>query len=455
MSSTIAAIATAQAAAGIGVIRISGPEARKIASAVFQKVRGTGIMESTGYTGAYGKIIENGQVLDEAIAFVFAAPHSYTGEDVVEFSCHGGMFILQKVLRAVYKAGAVPAEAGEFTKRAFLNGKIDLTQAEGIQNIIGANGEQAARAAIAVREGAMSRQIAEIKEKLLFCAAHMSVWADYPDEDIETLETEKLKQQLKTADITLQEKISQFDAGKALREGVQTVIVGRPNVGKSTLMNLLSGTERSIVTPIAGTTRDIVEETVRLGDIVLHISDTAGLRRTDDIIESIGVDRAKEKIKEAGLILAVFDCSQPLEEQDLELLHMLKGRDAVAVINKTDLKEWKIDIEHLKLLIPHIVLVSASTGEGYQQLEEKVAEIIGTSKLDPSAGILASERQRNCCVKAADALQEAIAALESGMTLDAVNVCTDEALAALMELTGERVTEAVSNEVFSKFCVGK
>ncbi len=455
MSSTIAAIATAQAAAGIGVIRISGPEARKIASAVFQKVRGTGIMESTGYTGAYGKIIENGQVLDEAIAFVFAAPHSYTGEDVVEFSCHGGMFILQKVLRAVYKAGAVPAEAGEFTKRAFLNGKIDLTQAEGIQNIIGANGEQAARAAIAVREGAMSRQIAEIKEKLLFCAAHMSVWADYPDEDIETLETEKLKQQLKTADITLQEKISQFDAGKALREGVQTVIVGRPNVGKSTLMNLLSGTERSIVTPIAGTTRDIVEETVRLGDIVLHISDTAGLRRTDDIIECIGVDRAKEKIKEAGLILAVFDCSQPLEEQDLELLHMLKGRDAVAVINKTDLKEWKIDIEHLKLLIPHIVLVSASTGEGYQQLEEKVAEIIGTSKLDPSAGILASERQRNCCVKAADALQEAIAALESGMTLDAVNVCTDEALAALMELTGERVTEAVSNEVFSKFCVGK
>ena len=455
MSSTIAAIATAQAAAGIGVVRISGPEARKIASAVFQKVRGTGIMESTGYTGAYGKIIENGQVLDEAIAFVFAAPHSYTGEDVVEFSCHGGMFILQKVLRAVYKAGAVPAEAGEFTKRAFLNGKIDLTQAEGIQNIIGANGEQAARAAIAVREGAMSRQIAEIKEKLLFCAAHMSVWADYPDEDIETLETEKLKQQLKTADITLQEKISQFDAGKALREGVQTVIVGRPNVGKSTLMNLLSGTERSIVTPIAGTTRDIVEETVRLGDIVLHISDTAGLRRTDDIIESIGVDRAKEKIKEAGLILAVFDCSQPLEEQDLELLHMLKGRDAVAVINKTDLKEWKIDIEHLKLLIPHIVLVSASTGEGYQQLEERVAEIIGTSKLDPSAGILASERQRNCCVKAADALQEAIAALESGMTLDAVNVCTDEALAALMELTGERVTEAVSNEVFSKFCVGK
>ena len=455
MSSTIAAIATAQAAAGIGVIRISGPDARRIASTVFQKVRGTEIMESTGYTGAYGKIIENGQVLDEAVAFVFAAPHSYTGEDVVEFSCHGGMFILQKVLRAVYKAGAVPAEAGEFTKRAFLNGKIDLTQAEGIQNIIGANGEQAARAAIAVREGAMSRQITEIKEKLLFCAAHMSVWADYPDEDIETLETEKLKQQLKTANVTLQEKISQFDAGKALREGVQTVIVGRPNVGKSTLMNLLSGTERSIVTPIAGTTRDIVEETVRLGDIVLHISDTAGLRKTDDIIENIGVDRAKEKIKEAGFILAVFDCSQPLEEQDFELLQMLKGRDAVAVINKTDLKEWKIDIEQLKLLISHVVLVSASTGEGYQQLEEKVAEIIGTSKLDPSAGILASERQRNCCVRAADALQEAIAALESGITLDAVNVCTDEALAALMELTGERVTEAVSNEVFSKFCVGK
>lgn len=455
MSSTIAAIATAQAAAGIGVIRISGSDARRVASEIFQKVRGTEIMESSGYTAAYGKIVENGQIIDEAVALVFSAPHSYTGEDVVELSCHGGMFLLQKVLRAVYRAGAVPAEAGEFTKRAFLNGKLDLTQAEGIQNLIGASGEQAARAAIAVREGAMSKRIAEIKKNLLFCAAHMSVWADYPDEDIETLETEKLKNQLQSAYSTLQKKIDQFDAGRALREGVQTVIVGRPNVGKSTLMNLLSGTERSIVTPIAGTTRDIVEETVRLGDIVLHISDTAGLRETEDIIESIGVERAKEKIKEAGLILAVFDCSQPLEGQDLELLQLLEGRDAVAVVNKTDLDEWKVDRSELEKFIPHVVMLSASTGNGYQALEKTVAEIIGTSKLDPAAGILASERQRNCCVKAADALEEAVTALESGMTLDAVNVCTDEALAALMELTGERVTEAVSNEVFSKFCVGK
>lgn len=455
MSSTIAAIATAQAAAGIGVIRISGSDACRVASKIFQKVRGTEIMESPGYTAAYGKIVENGQIIDEAVALVFFAPHSYTGEDVVELSCHGGMFLLQKVLRAVYRAGAVPAEAGEFTKRAFLNGKLDLTQAEGIQNLIGASGEQAARAAIAVREGAMSKRIAEIKKNLLFCAAHMSVWADYPDEDIETLETEKLKNQLQSAYSTLQKKIDQFDAGKALREGVQTVIVGRPNVGKSTLMNLLSGTERSIVTPIAGTTRDIVEETVRLGDIVLHISDTAGLRETEDIIESIGVERAKEKIKEAGLILAVFDCSQPLEGQDLELLQLLEGRDAVAVINKTDLGKWQVDRSELEKFIPNVVMLSASTGEGYQALEKTVAEIIGTSKLDPAAGILASERQRNCCVKAADALEEAVTALESGMTLDAVNVCTDEALAALMELTGERVTEAVSNEVFSKFCVGK
>lgn len=455
MSSTIAAIATAQAAAGIGVIRISGDEARKIAASVFHKMRGTGIMESPGYTAAYGKIVDGEQVIDEAVALVFAAPHSYTGEDVVELSCHGGMFLLQKVLRTVYRAGAVPAEPGEFTRRAFLNGKLDLTQAEGIQNIIGANGEQAARAAIALREGAVSKQIAKIKESLLFCAAHMSVWADYPDEDIETLETEKLKAQLQSAYDVLQEKISQFDAGKALREGVQTVIVGRPNVGKSTLMNLISGTERSIVTPIAGTTRDIVEETVRLGDIVLHISDTAGLRKTDNLVESIGVDRAKEKMKEAGLILAVFDCSQPLEEQDFELLQMLEGRDAIAIVNKTDLKDWSLDVERLKAFVPNTVLISASTGEGYELLEKTVAEIIGTSKLDPAAGILASERQRNCCVRAADALMEGITALECGMTLDAVNVCTDEALAAFMELTGERVTEAVSNEVFSKFCVGK
>lgn len=454
MASTIAAIATAQAPAGIGVIRISGDNARAVADRVFHRLRGAELLTAGGYTAAYGKIKENGEVIDEAVALVFAAPHSYTGEDVIEFSCHGGMFILQKALRAVFRAGAEPAKPGEFTKRAFLNGKLDLTQAEAIQNLISANGEQAARAAMAVREGTLSKRIDGVKQMLLTAAAHMSVWADYPDEDIEALETEKLRSDLDSSLKLLNKLIIEADGGRALREGVETVIVGSPNVGKSTLMNLLAGEQRSIVTPVAGTTRDIVEETVRLGELVLHIADTAGLRETDDIVESIGVKRAREKTAQASLIFAVFDSSQPLADDERNLLSELVGRNVIAILNKTDL-ETKINQAEIESLCPNTVSISAANGEGREKLEKLVADVVGASGLDPSAGILASERQRECCVKAAENLEEALNALDFGMTLDAVNVCVDGALSCLMALTGERVTEKVSQEVFAKFCVGK
>lgn len=454
MASTIAAIATAQAPAGIGVIRISGDDARAIAHRVFRRIRGAELTDAPGYTAAFGKIVENGEVIDEAVALVFAAPHSYTGEDVVELSCHGGMLILQKTLRAVFRAGAQPAQPGEFTQRAFLHGKLDLAQAEAVQNLISANGEQAMRAAMAVKEGKLSQRIAGVKQSLLSAAAHMSVWADYPEEDLEALETEHLRAGLAEALSLLQTLIREGDAGRALREGLETVIVGSPNVGKSTLMNLLSGAQRSIVTPVAGTTRDIVEETVRLGKLVLHVADTAGLRETKDVVESIGVQRAKEKAAQAALVLAVFDSSRPLEEEDRQLLREFAGRNLIAILNKTDL-ETKLDRTEVEALCPNTVCLSAEKGEGREGLEQMVEKVVGASGLDPAAGILATERQRECCARAAENLKEALAALDSGMTLDAVNVCVDGALSQLMALTGERVTEEVSREVFAKFCVGK
>lgn len=454
MSSTIAAIATAQAAAGIGVIRISGDGARAVADKVFVHINNKKISGASGYTALYGKIVENGTPVDDAVALVFAAPHSYTGEDVVELSCHGGLYLMQKVLRLVFAAGALPAEPGEFTKRAFLNGKMDLTQAESVMQLISAQGEEAVKAALAVHEGALTGQIQGVKEKLLYCAAHMSVWADYPDEDIETLEKENLLASLKEQERVLKKLLDGFDAGRVLREGVDTVIVGRPNVGKSTLMNFLSGEKRSIVTPIAGTTRDIVEQTVRLGSVVLNLADTAGIRDTTDEIERIGVDMAKSRMEKAGFILAVFDASQSLNEEDNFLIEQIKDKNAVAVLNKTDLAQVT-DEARLRDRLKNVVCISAENGTGRDELVKAVEEVLGTSALNPADGILSTERQRNCCVKAHECLTQAISALSAGITLDAVNVCVDCALTALMELTGERATEEVSKEVFTKFCVGK
>ena len=309
-SATIAAISTAQAPGGIGIVRISGREARQIAERVFASPSGKKIQEASGYTALYGHIYnEHQEVLDEAIALVFAAPASFTGEDVVELSCHGGLTILKNVLRAVLAAGAVAAAPGEFTRRAFLNGKMGLTEAESVMGLISAQGNQAARVALAGHEGALSKRIQGIRQLLVDAAAYLSAWADYPEDDIPQLDPAVLKGTLFAARKEMDTLVSQFDAGRAIREGVDTVIAGRPNVGKSTLMNLLSGCERSIVTQFAGTTRDIVEETVLLGDVALRLADTAGIRNTNDPVERIGVDKAKSRLQTSQLVLAVFDSS--------------------------------------------------------------------------------------------------------------------------------------------------
>lgn len=453
-SSTIAAIATPQAAGGIGIIRISGEDALDIAKKVFLPVSGRDITASKGYRAYFGKACDNGETLDEAVCLVFKAPHSYTGEDVVEVSCHGGLYITKRILEAVISAGAVPAEAGEFTKRAFLNGKIDLSKAEAVMGMIGAQGAQAAKAAMTTLQGALSSKISEITHSITAVSANIAAWVDYPDEDIEEIEEDAMRKTFCEAKSALTELLDRFDAGQAVISGVDTVIVGRPNVGKSTLMNLLSGYEKSIVTDIAGTTRDIVEETVQIGDVTLRLSDTAGIRETDNIVESIGVDRARSKMEKAVLVLAVFDGSEQLTEEDIKLLEDCSDKLSVAVINKGD-KEKLIDEAKIKEYIENTVNISAAEGSGYGELKETVEKLLGTASFDPSAATLSTVRQKDCCKRAVRYLDEAIAAIDGGMTLDAVNVCADLCIESLLTLTGEKASEAVVNEVFSRFCVGK
>ena len=454
MSQTIAAISTPQNTGGIGIIRVSGDEAVEICSKVFAHTGKKQLTDLKGYTAAHGHIVYNGERVDECVALVFRAPKSYTGENVVEFSCHGGLFVLKKVLRAILEAGAKPAEAGEFTKRAFLNGKIDLTEAEAVMGIINAQGEEGAKVALSALDGALSNKIRELNSGLLSAAAHMSAWVDYPDEDIEDLDYGTLRESLTKVREELSHLLSGFDAGSAITKGVETAIVGKPNVGKSALMNLLSGFSRSIVTDIAGTTRDVVEQTVNLGSVLLHLADTAGIRETEDIVESIGVDRAKEKIERATLILAVFDKSKELTDADEEILSLCKNKRAIAVLNKSDLK-LKADVSRIKDCIPHSVDLCALSGDGISELRKIAEELLCVNELDTSAAMLSTERQRKNTLEAVSAIDEAIDGIDMGVTMDAVNVCIDTAISALLEMTGEKANDAVVNEVFSQFCVGK
>lgn len=454
MSDTIAAVATPLSAGGIGIIRISGENAIEVADRVVKTTSGKSLSSMKGYTAAHGKVYLEKEAIDECVALVFRGPRSYTGENTVEISCHGGVLVTNQVLRSVLQSGARLAEAGEFTKRAFLNGKIDLSEAEAVMSLIGAQAEQGMKAAFNTLDGVLSRKIDELCSILLSASAHMAAWVDYPDDDIPELDDSALKNDLLTVRDSLQSLLSKFDAGKAITDGVETAIVGKPNVGKSALMNMLSGFKRSIVTDIAGTTRDIVEQTVRVGSVVLRLADTAGIRESDDVVESIGVDMAKTRIERATLILAVFDISDSLDDSDKEILELCRGRDVIGIINKTDLPP-KADIEYLKSILSKVVFISAKTNDGEDELTKAIEETLGTDKIDTTQAMLTTERQRQCTLKALQALDEAIAAADMGITMDAINVCIDTAIEALLELTGKKAREAVVDEVFSQFCVGK
>lgn len=452
--STVAAISTPNAAGGIGIVRISGERAFEIADACFNSVSKRKLSEMKGYTAAYGTVHDSTGEIDDGVCIVYRAPHSYTGENTVEICCHGGLFVMQRVLRAVFAEGALAAGPGEFTKRAFLNGKMDLTQAESVMGIISAQGTASLNASRVALDGAVSRKTEFISHMLLSAAASLAAWADYPEDDVPAVEGASLLSSLENAKNELEALITRCDNGKSVTEGVRTVICGKPNVGKSTLMNLLSGYDRSIVTSVAGTTRDVVEETVRLGDIVLRLADTAGIHETDDEVEKIGVTAAKKRMESADLTIAVFDNSRPLSDEDRLLLSECTGKRCVAVVNKTDLSS-KLDTDEIKKYIDNIVYISAKTDSAADTLREVLERVLGVDSVDFTQELLIGERQRGCAVNALKFVSEAITALNSGLTLDAVNVSIDCALGELMSLTGKRVTDETVNEVFSKFCVGK
>ena len=454
MSEVIAAISTPLMSAGLGVIRVSGENASEIADRVFRSISGKKLAEISGYSALYGHVFDKKGDIDEVVALNFRAPHSFTGENAVELSCHGSVYILKRTLAALIAAGARLARAGEFTRRAFENGKMDLSAAESVMSLIGAESQLEHSAALSGREGVLFRRIDEIKGELTALSAHLSAWVDFPDEDVPEVSHDELYSGLKRAQKQLNRLICDFDRGKILREGIDTVIVGRPNVGKSTFMNMLCGADRSIVTDIAGTTRDIVEESVSVGGVKLRLQDTAGLHDTNDRVEKIGVEKARRRIETAALVLAVFDGSEPLSNDDLSLIKALKDRRAIAVINKCDL-DMKIETELVSSVIKNTVVLSAKSGENAEMVEKAILSLSGLDGLDPTCAMMTTERQRDCAERAKSALNDGIATLEAGLTFDAVGVMLDEAIAALCELSGERVSDSIVDEVFSTFCVGK
>ncbi|MDE6833567.1 MAG: tRNA uridine-5-carboxymethylaminomethyl(34) synthesis GTPase MnmE [Ruminococcus sp.] len=453
--STIAAVSTPDATGGIAVIRISGDDAFKIAEKVFVPVGNKIISQMNGYTCCYGIAYDDGERLDDCILTVFRKPHSYTGEDVAEISCHGGIYVTKRILRAILKNGADNAQPGEFTKRAYLNGKLDLTQAEAVMDIISAKGERELRIAENLREGASFRKIKKCSDNLIRILGSLSAWADYPEEDIPEVNPVNLCRELRDVRNDLSSLIEHYDSGRIIREGVSAVIIGKPNVGKSTLFNCLSGCQRSIVTNIPGTTRDVVEESVRIGDIVLRLSDTAGIRQTSDVIEEIGVNIAEKLIYSSELVIAVFDGSSPLTQEDMELLEKINHKNTVAVINKNDMGILPQIPEELSKFIPHIVFLSAMENNGIDTLRIAIEDIFHINENTFSAPSVANERQKKCIDSALICVESTISALENGELLDAVNVLIDEAEQYLLSLTGEKVTDAVVDEVFSRFCVGK
>ena len=452
--STVCAIATPPAAGGISVIRISGEKAAEIAARVFRPVSGKSAEELPGYRAAYGKIYDDDELLDDGVLLMYRAPHSYTGEDTAEISCHGGIYVTRRVLSACVKAGAQPAGPGEFTKRALLNGKLSLTQAEAVADIISAQGGQLLSCANGQRDGALFRRMEDCAAKIMEVSSQISAWIDYPDDDTPVVTQEWLTEKLSAVQDMFRELLAGYDTGRMLREGISCAIVGKPNAGKSTLMNSLAGQQRSIVSDIEGTTRDIVEETVSLGDIVLRIADCAGIRETSDPIEKIGVDIMLKRLESADIILAVFDGSRELSAEDERLLKLLSGKNTVAIVNKSDLPQ-KLDCAAIESVLGAPVKLSAKQDNAAVLFERTVSERLDLDRLDPDAGFIANERQRDCIIRASEAVDGALSAAELGVTPDAVGVMLEQALDAVYELSGKRAGDEVIDEVFRRFCVGK
>lgn len=455
-NSTICAIATPPAVGGISVVRISGERAFSVAERVFRCASGRSVSEMRGYTAAYGNIFDGGERLDDGVLLVYRAPHSYTGEDVCEISCHGGIYVTRRVMTACLKAGAAPAAAGEFTKRALLNGKMSLTQAEAVADIISAQGEQLLSCSNSQREGALYRRCEKISDMLLEILSQISAWIDYPDDDTPVVTRDWLIEKISAVEAELDDLSAGYDRGRMLRDGISCAIVGKPNVGKSTIMNLLSGSRRSIVSSVEGTTRDIVEETVNVGGAVLLLSDCAGIRETEDEVEKIGVELMLEKLKRADIVLAVFDGSRELSDEDRRLFGLLRNKRVIALINKSDL-ESKLDIGEVRAALngAEVIGISAKDEKSAEVIGNAIMERLDLSGFSANAGFIANERQRACVFRASDELHEADAAAKLGVTPDAVGISLERALDVIYELSGKTASEEVIDEVFKRFCVGK
>ena len=457
MNDTIAAVATAMTASGIGIIRISGPDSRAITEKIYRSKGGKKrIEEVPTHTINYGFIWDGEEMIDEVLVMVMDGPRSYTGEDTVEIDCHGGVLAMKRVLETVVKYGARPAEPGEFTKRAFLNGRIDLSQAEAVIDVINAKNEYALKSSVSQLRGAVQKVIREIREQIIYQIAYIESALDDP----EHISIDGYGERLQEETGAIKEKINRLldtvKEGKLMKEGIKTVIVGKPNAGKSSLLNILVGEERAIVTDIAGTTRDILEETIVLHGISLRMIDTAGIRDTEDVVEKIGVGKAIEYAKDADLVLYVVDASIPLDENDREIIKLLEDKKAVIILNKTDLKQV-VEERDLRELADHpVVSISAKEEEGIDRLEQQIKEMFFEGNLTFNDEIyITNVRHKAALEEAKRSILLVEDSIEMGMPEDFYSIDLMNAYEALGSIIGEAVGEDLVNEIFSKFCTGK
>ena len=457
MDATIAAISTAMSASGIGIVRISGEKAMDVIANIYRSKNGKkDIREAGSHTIHYGFIYDGEEVVDEVLVMIMKGPHTYTGEDTVEIDCHGGVYAMKRVLETVLKNGAIIAEPGEFTKRAFLNGRLDLSQAEAVMDVIQAKNSMALKSSVEQLKGSVQKAIREIRARLLHQIAYIETALDdpehfdltgYPQELLEIVEkeSENISDLLKTA-----------DDGRMIQEGIKTVILGKPNAGKSSLLNFLVGEDRAIVTEIAGTTRDILEEYISLNGITLRMIDTAGIRETEDIVEKIGVGRAKQMAEDADLILYVVDSSLPLDENDREIMELLSGRKSIVIYNKTDL-EAAVSIEELKEKTGSPVIpVSVVEETGLRQLEDEIRRMFFNGELSFNDEVyITNARHKAALEEAKESLRLVKESINMGMAEDFFSIDLMSAYESLGRIAGESVGEDLVNEIFSKFCVGK
>ena len=457
MNTTIAAISTAMSASGIGIVRISGEHSVDVIKKIYRSKNGKKQLDQVpSHTIHYGYIYDEEEMIDEVLVMVMRAPRTYTGEDTVEIDCHGGVCAMRRVLDTVLKHGAKTAEPGEFTKRAFLNGKLDLSQAEAVIDVINSKNEFALKSSMSQLKGSVKREIEKIRSSLIYHIAYIESALDDP----EHISIDGYGEELKMTTTQQKEKIyrllSTVREGKMIREGIQTVILGKPNAGKSSLLNLLIGENKAIVTDIAGTTRDVLEECITLSGISLKIIDTAGIRDTEDLVEQIGVDKAKEMGKEADLILYVVDSSVPLDENDEKIIEMMEGKQAIVLLNKTDL-ESVVEEEELKVKTGHFVLpISAKEETGIQDLVEKIKEMFFDGNITFNDEVyITNVRQKEALEEAYHSLELVEQSISMGMPEDFFSIDLMNAYEALGRILGESVGEDLVNEIFSKFCTGK